>query len=58
MKRETGWWGIKLIAESSEDADLLQKVYDSLCNGADDAYPDDLEFSSPSAGPGELTIHI
>lgn len=38
MKFATAWWGIQILAESDEDKDILQSLFDRLPEEADVSY--------------------
>lgn len=40
MKFATGWWGIRILAESDEDKDILQSLFDLLPKKAESYYDD------------------
>lgn len=55
MKRESYWWGIKLIAESSEDAKLLVNLSESLWKENDDNF---VELITPIGSYPELKLEV
>jgi len=38
MKWKANWWGITLIAETTEDADLVRKLAEKLSEEPDETY--------------------